>query len=98
MPDDPIELVVFVVDPPPVSNLAWERILMEVEDRRNCSAPEKGLTEMKTVADLVAIIKSAPEQVPPTPQEKAKFRWRKIGCLTIFGIIAIVILYLMIKK
>ena len=67
---------------------------MEVEDHRNCSVPEKGLTEMKTVADLVAIIKSAPERVPPTPQEKAKARRWNIGCFTVLGIIVtLLVLY-----
>jgi len=112
LPDDPIELVAIVVDPSPNSITIWEiisrmtdadwiwvDILTEIADRLNCTIPEEGWDNVKTVADFVTVIKSQPlpsspaPLAPPVPRKKLKLNWWGIGCLTIWLAMTLLILY-----
>jgi len=96
LPDDPLDLVVTVAQSE--VGMEWADVIMEVEDSRDCSIFEEDMEKFKTVGDFVAVVKSAPARLPPSPQEKARIRQNRVGCLIILGIIAILILYFIVKS
>ena len=94
LPDDPIELVWFVVDPPAlIDDLLLVEIFMDIEDRCNCAISEVSFEKMKTFADFVAVVKSSPPPSPPTPREKVKTNWWGVGCFTVWAAVTLLIVY-----